>query len=329
VVEAVSPITAGSMFTVEVDYTGRPGVHTDGDGTTEGWFRSSKPAGDGGFVTTEPVGTENWMPLNDFPSAKPTYDFYDTVNAGKTVLANGTLTSVRHNPPDARFPAGSVTWHWHSPAPVASYLVEDSVGSYDLIMRTADRGVRYYEAQASALSAAQKRQNRVIMNQQEDITDFQSLFNGTFPFTSDGVVVGIPLAGFDEEMQTMIMFSGGQINLDVLYHENMHQWWGDNVSESSYNLTFFKEGLRVLQPVVRHRLPGRRPGAPAAGHRAGHGRAGLLRPGRLHPPGMMSPVAVPAASRRPGGCREVREPWLDRPARVARLPGDDELRQRQ
>ncbi len=29
------------------------------------------------------------MPLNDHPSAKPTYDFYDTVNAGKTAIANG------------------------------------------------------------------------------------------------------------------------------------------------------------------------------------------------------------------------------------------------
>jgi aminopeptidase N len=26
----------------------------------------------------------------------------------------------------------------------------------------------------------------------------------------------------------------------------MHQWWGDNVSESSFNLTFFKEGLATL-----------------------------------------------------------------------------------
>ena len=55
-------------------------MHNDGDGTTEGWFRAS----DGGFVTTEPVGSEDWMPLNDYPTAKPTYDFYDTVDAGKT-----------------------------------------------------------------------------------------------------------------------------------------------------------------------------------------------------------------------------------------------------
>ena len=46
--------------------------------------------------------------------------FYDTVGAGKTVLANGVLVSRAHRPPDSQFPGGSVTWHWHSPAPVAS-----------------------------------------------------------------------------------------------------------------------------------------------------------------------------------------------------------------
>ncbi len=75
VITPAAPVRDGAAFTVTVFYTGRPGVHTDGDGTTEGWFRSDKPRGDGGFVTTEPVGTEDWMPLNDHPSAKPTYDF--------------------------------------------------------------------------------------------------------------------------------------------------------------------------------------------------------------------------------------------------------------
>jgi hypothetical protein len=246
VITPAAAIPDGSNFTVTVYYTGRPGVHTDGDGTTEGWFRSNQPAGDGGFVTTEPVGTEDWMPLNDHPSAKPTYDFIDTVTAGRTVLANGVLISHRRNRPDAQFPHGSVTWHWHMAAPVASYLVEDSVGRYDLSERTADNGVRFYEAQASSLSAARKKKNLAIMNMQENITDFESLFNGTYPFTSDGVVVGRPSASFEEEMETMITFSGGQIDTDTLYHENMHQWWGDHVTEGNYNLTFFKEGLATL-----------------------------------------------------------------------------------
>jgi hypothetical protein len=246
VITPARPIARGVIFSVTVAYTGRPGVHNDGDGTTEGWFRSGKPKGDGGFVTTEPVGTEDWMPLNDYPAAKPTYDFYDTVNAGKTVLANGVLVSRAHNPPDSQFPGGSVTWHWHSAAPVASYLVEDSVGGYDLTAHTGSDGVRYYEAQASSLGAARKKKNLAIMNQQEDITRFQSMFNGPYPFTSDGVVVGRPPASFEEEMQTMITFAGGEIDLDTFNHENMHQWWGDHVTEASYNLTFFKEGMATL-----------------------------------------------------------------------------------
>jgi aminopeptidase N len=47
-------------------------------------------------------------------------------------------------------------------------------------------------------------------------------------------------------MQTMITFAGGEIDLDTFNHENMHQWWGDNVSEANFNLTFFKEGMATL-----------------------------------------------------------------------------------
>src|SRR5262249_34564517 len=57
VVTPAKPISDRSQFTVTISYTGRPGVHNDGDGTTEGWFRAT----DGGFVTTEPVGSEDWM----------------------------------------------------------------------------------------------------------------------------------------------------------------------------------------------------------------------------------------------------------------------------
>jgi aminopeptidase N len=84
------------------------------------------------------------------------------------------------------------------------------------------------------------------MDQQQDITDFESQFNGPFPFSSDGVVVGTPPASFEEEMQTMITFAGGKIGLSTLYHENMHQWWGDHVTEAGYDMTFFKEGFAQL-----------------------------------------------------------------------------------
>jgi hypothetical protein len=237
-----APVRDGAVFTVSVSYTGRPGVHNDGDGTTEGWFRAS----DGGFVTTEPVGSEDWMPLNDYPAAKPTYDFYDTVPAGETGVANGILESRVTHRGNAEFPPGSVTWHWHARAPIASYLVEDSIGKYHLTKRTADNGTIYYEVQDSAISAKQQKKNRAIMNLQQNITEFESQFSGAFPFTSDGIIIGTPEASFEEEMETMITFAGGVIDTDTLYHENMHQWWGDNVTEGGYTMTFYKEGLATL-----------------------------------------------------------------------------------
>jgi hypothetical protein len=147
---------------------------------------------------------------------------------------------------------------------VASYLVENSVGSYQLSEHTAADGIRYYQAQSSSLSAAQQQANRVIMAKQQDITNFQSHFNGPFPFRSDGVLIGTPDAGFEEEMQTMIAFASGTVDLDTLYHENMHQWWGDNVTESNYNMTFFKEGMATLGEFLFAARTAGQTGGPAA-----------------------------------------------------------------
>src|SRR6516165_1097737 len=187
VITPSAPIGNGATFTVTVSYTGRPGVHNDGDGTTEGWFRAPY----GGFVTTEPVASEDWMPLNDYPAAKPTYDFSDTVTAGRTVIANGELVSVQQHAASQEFPGGSVTWNWHSAAPVASYLVEDSGGNYSLTARPVD-GIRVYQAQDASISPAQQQGNAAIMDMQPDITAFEGQFNGPYPFTSGGIIIGTP-----------------------------------------------------------------------------------------------------------------------------------------
>ena len=98
VITPAAPVPAGQSVKVQIDYSGRPGVHSDGDGTTEGWFRSVNPADDGGFVTTEPMGTEDWMPLNDHPTGKPTYDFTTVTNIDRTAISNGELVSHDTNP---------------------------------------------------------------------------------------------------------------------------------------------------------------------------------------------------------------------------------------
>jgi hypothetical protein len=109
------------------------------------------------------------------------------------------------------------------------------------------------------------------MRMQADITAFERRFTGPFPFSTNGIIVGTPPASFDEEMQGMIAFSGGSIDTDTLYHENMHQWWGDNVSEDGYHMTFFKEGMATVAEILYDaRLAQRAAGGPstAAGRAA-------------------------------------------------------------
>jgi aminopeptidase N len=61
----------------------------------------------------------------------------------------------------------------------------------------------------------------------------------------------------------MITFAGGFINTDVLYHENMHQWWGDNVTEGGYTMTFYKEGMAtVAEELYAARLAENKAGGP-------------------------------------------------------------------
>jgi peptidase M1-like protein len=255
------PIPDGTAFTVRVDYTGRPGFHHDGDGTNEGWFRVPG----GSSTVTEPVASEDWMPLNDFPTAKPTYNFLITTNEGKTAICNGKFMSVRHHGSTPEFPAGSATWHWSAPMPIPSYLVLTMVGDYKLTSRLGSDGLRYYEAYDTHIGARQLKRNLSRMHQQPDITDFEARFNGPFPFSSDGVVSAAAVHGaFIEEMESMIVFNYGQVDLSTLYHENMHQWWGDNVTESGYDMIFFKEGMATLGQVLE---TARRAGAGA--HAAG------------------------------------------------------------
>jgi hypothetical protein len=72
VVTPLVGIPSGTTFTVTINYTGAPGVPRRRRWVDEGWFRSTpRCAQRRRLRTTEPVGTDSWMSLNNHPSAKP------------------------------------------------------------------------------------------------------------------------------------------------------------------------------------------------------------------------------------------------------------------
>ena len=272
VITPAAPIPSGTDFTVTVNYTGRPGVRPSPTGT-EGWFRNATAGSEGAMVTSEPTGTSSWMPLNNHPSVKPTYDIYDTVTKGKLAIGPGRLITSGDNAADANFPNGSTSYHWKSSEPIANYLVENSVGNFDYSFRTGANDVVYFEAQDANITAARKALNKVAMDQQESITHFQESITGPFPFNANGIVVAFPSASFEEEMQTKIVFVGGTIggaqgtSINTFAHENFHQWWGDNVAEGAPKLMWFKEGQATTAEYYQTALT-------AANAAGGQGTAG-------------------------------------------------------
>ncbi len=262
VITPAQPIPAGTNFKVVVNYVGQPGIRVNPSLGNEGWFKSNTPAGDGAMVTSEPSGSMAWMPLNNHVSVKPTYDVHSTVNydpaaapgVNRVFIGPGRLVSKVVNAPDANYPTtGSQTFNWHSAEPIGSYLVENSVGHFDESERMATAGdVIYYEYQSTGIAAARKATNQAIMDMQESITHFQEQFTGPFPFNANGIVIALPNASFQEEMQTKIVFVNGSIGTtaEIFSHENMHQWWGDSVSYREPRYTFFKEGYADLSQYL-------------------------------------------------------------------------------
>ena len=145
----------------------------------------------------------------------------DRRGRSKVAIANGVLDGVTRNPPDSDFPRGSATWNWDSPAPSPSYLVQSSIGIYSTEQsHVGADGVDLLPGPGQTIAARNALATRAILDQQEEVTNFQSRFNGPYPFTSDGRRrAARPTVDFEEEMQTMISFNESIVQLPVLWHD--------------------------------------------------------------------------------------------------------------
>ena len=90
VITPAAGIANGRTFHTVVKFVGAPLPVIDPDGSTEGWARIPS----GGFVVNEPYGAMGWLPSNNHPADKATYDYHVTVPATHVSIANGELTGT-------------------------------------------------------------------------------------------------------------------------------------------------------------------------------------------------------------------------------------------
>ncbi|MEV7235215.1 M1 family metallopeptidase [Streptomyces sp. NPDC051020] len=226
--EVESHLHKGRTFRTVVRYSGSPQTLTDPDRSKEGWLRTA----DGSVALGEPVGAMAWFPGSNHPSDKASYDLTVTVPKGLTAVSNGELTSRRTS-------GGTTTFHWHTAAPMATYLATLAIGHFDTKASTTPDGIKVFTAVDPKSAAASARALARI----PEIVRWEAERFGPYPFSSTGAIVDRANdAGYALETQNRPFFPGPP-DVGLLVHEMSHQWFGNSVTPESWRDMWLNEGF--------------------------------------------------------------------------------------
>ncbi|MDO5676733.1 MAG: M1 family metallopeptidase [Propionibacteriaceae bacterium] len=275
-VKPASAISAGSEFTVEVPYSGKP-KPVPGQFGAAGWEELT----DGIMVTSQPYGAPSWFPCNDRPTNKASYRV--TVSYGGSYWASGNGEAVKHV---AR--GGQHKWVFEQPEPMATYLAALHIGAG--VQRPVPS-----EASVPVEIVAPPMVNVGVGSsferQGEMVAVFEELF-GPYPFALYRAVVAEDALEIPLEAQGMSLFGAnhavaGWANERLVAHELSHQWFGNCVTVGHWRDIWLHEGFACYAEWLWSEASG---GRKVAAHAQEHGR-------RLAALGVKGPLVDPGPSR--------------------------------
>ncbi|MCW2736943.1 M1 family metallopeptidase [Nocardioides sp.] len=234
-----APVEADGRYELALDYVGTPrpapAPTTRSDFSTTGFTVTGT-----GEVWTmqEPYGAYTWYPVNDQPSDKALYDVTVQAPAPWTGISNGRLTRLTTE-------GGTTTTSWQLTEPASSYLVTLAIGDYAHSSNTTDGGLRvdYWTPRGMVLGRDQ------VQTAAASIDWIESRL-GPYPFDSLGLVVTDSQSAM--ETQTMVTLGSNEYVLSpqVIAHELVHQWYGDQVSPADWRDVWLNEGMTMLMQWI-------------------------------------------------------------------------------
>lgn len=243
-----APIAAGE-FTVEVAYSGTPVTHDDPDGSQEGWVQTV----DGATALGQPVGTMTWIPSNNTPADKATFDFAFTIptqinGADAAAVSNGELIAQTPS-----VDGTETTWQWKQERKQSTMATMVSIGNYlvyqSTIRLSSGLTIPEWTFVDPKVSAANQTDIQARRGQIERIINFLESKYGPYPGGSTGVVVDITTLGYALETQDRPYFERS-VSLDTLVHEVAHQWFGDGVTPADWNSIWISEGMATYASAM-------------------------------------------------------------------------------
>jgi aminopeptidase N len=219
-------VPKGDTFRITVDYGGVPPTITDPDGSQEGWYRTD----DGALAVGEPQGTAAWVPCNNVPADKASFDFAITVPARLKAVANGRLRKVERG-------RGRATYRWEEPAPMSTYLAVLDIGRGDLVKSEAGGEPTW------TVDPRLAKGSRHVLSALPEVVRFEAGLFGGYPFDSAGSIVDYaPALGYALETQSRPIYAFVP-DLTTLVHETAHQWFGDAVGIERWPQIWLNEGF--------------------------------------------------------------------------------------
>jgi aminopeptidase N len=229
------PIGNGSRFVVTVShYVAVPTAPNPDDFATEAFFYHPS----GSATAGQPNFTHLFLPSNDHPSDKATFDIRFDVPAGVTAVANGVQALKRtvH---------GRSHFVYVQRQPMATELIQLAVGHYEISTPATHSNVFIRDAIAQPIASKFKPLLEVTPSQ----IDWMSSRVGGYPFDVYGSLVIDQDIGFALETQTLELVDsswyddyGQGVWDDTLLHELSHMWFGDSVSPRTWSDLWLNEG---------------------------------------------------------------------------------------
>ncbi|MGL5809026.1 MAG: M1 family metallopeptidase [Nocardioides sp.] len=237
--EVRGDVTENRRYRLEIEYAGTPEpVVAPGerdDAPTLGWHVTEANET---WTMQEPFGAYTWYPVNDQPADKALYDFSLSVPEPMVGVANGVLENRVRD-------AGRTLTRWHLDEPASSYLVTVAFGDFTETTARSTRGVPI-----SMWTPTGDPQALEDVRVLPELVDWAERKLGSYPFSSLGLVA----VRSDSAMETQTMITLGDSDYirsrEVIAHELVHQWYGNQVTPSDWRDVWMNEGMTMyLQGV--------------------------------------------------------------------------------
>ena len=233
------PVRRDRRYTLRIGYSGTPRPVPAPTRRTDiartGWTTTA----DGEVWTMqEPYGAYSWYAVNDQPSDKALYSFEISTPAPWVGVANGELLSRDEQD-------GDTVTRWRLDDPASSYLVTVAIGDLTMTEDESSSGVPITYWTPSDRPDLLDRMRAAPAG-----LDWIEERLGPFPFDSLGFLVVDSHSGM--ETQTMITLGDTPYatSPEVLVHEMVHQWYGDQVTPTDWRDVWMNEGMATyLQGV--------------------------------------------------------------------------------